>query len=224
MSLALDNRDGVWWPKGESGCRAVISGEIDKLGAVIPLCRGTECAVQAGGNVGLMPAALSKHFKVVWSFEPAAVNASAAERNLAGNPRVRLVQAALGEKFATVSAALPNGDAIGEVLTNCGAVQTRPGGCVPVIPIDMLRLEACDLIMLDIEGDELAALRGGSSVIAEFRPVVVIEDKGLSERHGIAKGAAPKWLADNFEYRAIMNLGRDIVLVPAEHRSVARAV
>lgn len=49
-----------------------------------------------------------------------------------------------------------------------------------MISIDSLGLEALSLIKLDVEGDELAALKGGLATIARLRPTILTEILNLS--------------------------------------------
>ena len=47
---------------------------------------------------------------------------------------------------------------------------------VPVIRVDDLRLTRCDLIKIDVEGMEKRVLEGAVSTIAEFKPLLYLED------------------------------------------------
>ena len=97
---------------------------------------------------------------------------------------------------------------------NVGAHHVDGAGDIPTLLIDDLALQGCDLIYLDIEGYELPALRGAESTIERCKPVISIEDKGMSERYGIAKGEAEAWLGSRFNYRVAERVRRDVVLVP----------
>lgn len=86
-------------------------------------------------------------------------------------------------------------------------------GGLPTLCIDDLSLRECDLIYLDIEGYEFRALRGALATIERCHPVIVVEDKGLSERYGSARGDIEKWLGAEFGYRVAARPHKDVVLV-----------
>ena len=65
-----------------------------------------------------------------------------------------------------------------------------------VSTIDDLDLYACDLICLDVEGYELAALKGANATLADFQPVVLFEDIGHGKRYGVPPGAVQRYLAE----------------------------
>ncbi len=50
-----------------------------------------------------------------------------------------------------------------------------PGGDIPSVTIDSLKLPYCGLIKLDIEGAEMDALLGALDTIRRCKPVIVIE-------------------------------------------------
>lgn len=160
---------GDWWPERDKVCNGVAYdfGGADKA---IGFCRKTELVIQAGGCVGAWPKYLSKKFAKVYTFEPSPENFELLERNLAGS-QVTAIHAALGREAGRCS-----------IVTNprnCGDDQTRPGDEVSVVAIDDLHLEP-DLIYLDIQGDEIAALEGARETLGRCFPVVGIEyDRGL---------------------------------------------
>ena len=75
--------DGLWWPDFDVQCRAVV---IDECAAamplVLPLVAEKRVCVQAGGNVGVYPLALSKVFGEVITFEPDEDNFECLHKNV----------------------------------------------------------------------------------------------------------------------------------------------
>ena len=213
MIPALERRGRLWWPVGESGSWDACHREAKNVDRVIALCRQRRCAVQAGANGGIVPLKLAGAFGEVVAFEPFLGNFCAARLNLQDCENVTLYMAALGAKVASCRVTLRDGNEIAGPVSNSGALQTRPSGLVPVMTIDMLALPACDLIMLDVEGDELPALRGAAQTIARHRPVIVAEDKGLGERYGIPFGAISDWLAE-LGYETAGMFGHDFAFRP----------
>ena len=158
---------------------------------VLPLVETMRVCVQAGGNVGVYPLALADAFERVITFEPDDENLSCLMRN-ATRPNIAIYKAALGKAAGTCSVQVVEGD-------NCGAHKTVPDGLVPVMTIDDLGLDACDLIWLDIEGSEADAIEGARATIEKFSPIVVLEEKGLGR------------LADLPGYKRVMKIGNDTV-------------
>jgi hypothetical protein len=59
---------------------------------------------------------------------------------------------------------------------NSGMFEKHDGpGAIPVLSIDQLGLDNCDLIHLDIEGGEYDALMGAEQTIKQFRPLICLE-------------------------------------------------
>jgi len=209
MIIDLRVRDGVWWPAEDTYCREAIANEIEAVAKVVASCAQHRTAVQAGANVGIYPRALKASFDRVITFEPDIPNALCAELNLRGTG-VELWLAALGEKPGRTATEFAQGP------TNTGAIETRPGGMIPVMTVDSLGLADCDLIWLDIEGDEWPALKGAARTIEHCRPLIVCEDKGLAIRHGTRIGELQNLLGHEQNYLMQGKLGNDIVMVPAE--------
>ena len=80
-----------------------------------------------------------------------------------------------------------------------------------VMTIDDLKLNCCDLIVLDVEGSELDALKGAKSTIERFHPVVMLEQKSLPHMNGAAT-AASDYLCKTFGYFVAGSVHRDIIL------------
>jgi FkbM family methyltransferase len=195
---------GLWWPETDTECARVVFDTAVDLEAALPHVRDFGLCVQAGGNCGVWPLWLSERFEIVLTFEPDHLNFTALAANTHARPNIIRTQAALGDRAGLIGLAREPG--------NCGAHFVSGAGNVPTIRIDDLGLPACGLICLDIEGAEMPALIGAMELIERCRPVVVIEDKGLSERFGYKKGDAEQWLADLAGYEVIARPHRDVVL------------
>jgi FkbM family methyltransferase len=194
---------GFWWPKGEIHGRRAIERDVDEaVSTVFRLVPGRQCIVQAGGNVGVYPLALSELFPRVITVEPNALNFLCLSANVGPlHPRVDIGYAAFG-----AASGLCHSLDVGE--HNCGAARIDAGGAVPVITIDSLKLAACDCIWLDVEGYELFALQGALRTIEQFSPVIVCEEKGLGEVYGV-HGEAIRDLLEPLGYRRTARIGND---------------
>lgn len=168
----------------------------------IELCSRKTLVVQAGGNCGVWARYLAKQFETVWAIEPDLENYKCLLRNTARCSNIFPLWAALG--YAPDNAGMIRDE------TNVGAHYVHGRGTLAVVTIDQLELDACDLIILDIEGMEPLALQGAVQTIAKFKPVLMVEENGLSQRYGIDQG----WSNSVPSYRVAATMGRDVILVP----------
>jgi FkbM family methyltransferase len=196
---------GLIWPGDDTECAAVVFDTAVDLEHALPHVRDRSVCVQAGGNCGVWPRWLADRFGLVLTFEPDHRNFTALAANTHDKSNVIRFQAALGSAPRLVGLEREAG--------NCGAHWVSGAGNMPTLRIDDFALPSCGLICLDIEGAEIDALKGAVNTIGTHAPVIVIEDKGLSERFGYRKGDAEMWLASLFGYRVIARPHRDVVLV-----------
>lgn len=194
---------GNWWfPDFDSHCHKVVASTVGDMDKAIPLCKKFDCAVQAGGNVGIWARYLAERFETVWSFEPGFHNFECMRKNVTG---VNIIHAGLGNECGTGAL-----DYLPHEKNNCGAWHTVPGAQFAVLTIDSLHLSACDLIILDTEGNEPEILEGAKKTIASHRPVLMVEDKGLSDKYGVPMG----WTDAIEGYQVADRVRRDVILVP----------
>lgn len=200
--------DGDWWPSSDTDAREAVISSLEDLGAYVKLCRGRKVAVQAGGNVGLWPRELARHFERVITFEPDPENFTCLERNITrrarGGGEIKPHQAAVGDFSGHAALELAVG--------NCGATRVIPAqeGPVDVCTIDSLGLPALDLLQLDVEGFELPALRGAEATILAHSPLIVVELKGHGEQYGYTDQELVDWLQQR-GYRKIGVAHRDVI-------------
>lgn len=205
MTLPDGYRIKCGWVVPDSDVRGVpaMHAMVGLLNEVYKHCKGFDVAVQAGGCVGIYPAAMSAKFGTVYTFEPDPVNFRCLCAN-APQENVFKFNAALGDVHQRVG--------LERNAENIGAHYVAAGGDIPTLLIDDLYLSRCDLIYLDIEGYEHRALNGARQTIARLKPVIVIEDKGCSERYGYKQGETVEWLRAHYGYRVADKMGRDVVL------------
>lgn len=202
--MDLIERNGFFWPADDDWCWKVIHQELPDLDAAVRWTRGRSVAVQAGGNVGVWAAHLAQSFARVETAEPDPVNYECLTRNVPGNVNHR--RAGFGAEISAVG--------MTNVQGNAGAHYITGEGDIPIITIDGLFLDACDLICLDVEGFEFFALRGAERTIRQFRPVIMFEEKGLSERYyGVPEGSAERWIIGlGLGYSVKDRVRKDVIL------------
>lgn len=200
--MELTEYRGFVWPARDRLCCAVVFDTVSDMELALAQTSRRQVAVQAGGNCGVWASWLAERFGQVYTFEPDAANYACLEQNVPEN--VSHWNVALGDRRTQ--------SGMSRDEKNCGAHYLAPGADVPVRTLDSYGLPGCDYLCLDVEGFELSALRGAQSTISRYRPVIQIEDKGLSEKYGVKKGDAEKWLAERFSYRVVGRIHRDVIL------------
>lgn len=197
-------RGDFYWPVNDDWCHKVIHDELPDLDKAIALTKGRKVAVQAGGNVGVWASHLAKQFETVETAEPDALNYACLVSNVPSNVHHR--QAGFGEADKRIGMVTVDG--------NAGAHFLAGNGAISVITIDGLDLPACDLLCLDIEGYEPLALRGAEQTIRKFKPVIMFEEKGLSERYyGIKRDTAEQWVIGlGLGYQVKHKIRADVIL------------
>lgn len=199
---------GLMWPIEDRACAAVVFDTVPDMDHALEHCRKFDLAVQAGGNMGVWALALAPKFGRVVTFEPDPRNFRALVHNTASAENILALPCALGAD---------GGEWCGLELSareanNVGAYQVTKGATAPIVALDSFNLPALDLLYLDIEGFEMPAILGAMETIQKFRPVIAIEDKGLSERYGYLKGSAEQALAP-LGYEVVARPHRDVVMV-----------
>lgn len=200
---------GLLWPEDDQKCAAAVFGTIPDIQHAVKHIRGNQLVVQAGGNMGVWPRALAGMFDRVVTFEADPKNFRALIWNTQDYDNILALPFALGARPSWVSTEAPPREE-----GNAGALRVDiSGDRVPMTNIDSLKLKACDLIYLDIEGFEFDAILGATETIIRHMPVIAFEDKGLSEHFGIKKGEAERYL-QSLGYQVVARPHRDVVMVP----------
>jgi len=198
---------GLMWPEGDTECAAVVFDTVPDMNHALKHCQGFDLAIQAGGNMGVWALNLAQDFKRVITFEPDPTNFRALVHNTSTAKNILSLPCALGNKGGTWCD-------LEREAGNAGAHQVTKGDQAPIITIDSLNLPALDLLYLDIEGFEMPAIVGALETIVKFKPVIAIEDKGLSKRYGYEQGAAEIYLG-TIGYSVVARPHRDVVMVCA---------
>lgn len=152
---------------------------------------GGRTAIDGGASYGAISRQIRDRFARVLAFEPNEAVYECLLRNTAEFAQIRCRLAALGDAPRGVSVGIAPenrhhaGTPSAWYCCNTGCVQVLGDGTVPMITIDGLALDDLDLLKLDVEGMEFAALRGAEATLRRCRPVVLIEDCGHGARYGL---------------------------------------
>jgi FkbM family methyltransferase len=180
--------EGLWWPDADKRARPILTREVQPaMEWVLRHVEGRDMVIQAGGNVGLYPLALSDVFENVITAEPDEDNFQCLEANLRARMNVYALRGAFGDEAGGCHSVVVEPD-------NCGAHRIDKGGETPLVTIDALAISDCDLIWLDVEGYELQALHGAANTLKTFSPVVVTEEKHHGLRYGYEDAAIADFL------------------------------
>ena len=175
------HNDEWWWPVKDRSA-SVYFGNIEHYTLpekLIKLCgENKKAVVQAGGHVGMYANMYSKEFESVYTFEPNFVNYYCLNLN-APYANVYKFRSCLGETNESVI--------LRNSKKNSGAhhidLNTKEPGVIPVLTIDNLGLNYCDLIHLDIEGYEYYAIKGALQTIETYKPIICLETNAAIENN-----------------------------------------
>jgi FkbM family methyltransferase len=183
MNDLYENRSGWIWPKADVGAWAAVFFTLPDLDMAIRLCK-----TNYGALIRNVP-------------EPNVVKHRAALGEIDGALMMVNEYSAdnYGAKFVTPI-----------VATSASAPSIFAPEAAPTMVIDELALPALDLLVLDIEGYETAALRGSRDSILRFKPVVMFEDKH-AERYGFQR---PEDYLSTLNYKVVARVHRDVIMVP----------
>lgn len=146
-------------------------------------------AVDVGAHVGLWSRWLVQDFGTVHAFEPVEEFAGLFCLNVAARAGCDhwLHREALGEVPAHISMRIYPEDT--------GRSHVDGPGQVRQLPLDSYGLEQVDLIKIDVEGYELAVLKGARNTIQRNRPIIILEQRGNEiDRYNWPEGEALRFL------------------------------
>lgn len=191
-----------WTPVGAEKAWARYSSRAPDMQTAVDLCVNQLTAVQAGGNIGAWPVWLAHRFIEVITFEPENKNFACLKRNTETYHNITSYHAALSDHIGTSNL---------RVCRSIGSHFLLPGeGETKLMTIDSLNLDACSLIVLDVEGYEYEALVGARETREKFKPVIHLEDRG----HGVKKGTGKTFddiQRELSDYTLASRIGRDVV-------------
>ena len=142
------------------------------------LLDSTRAFIDVGGNVGVYAAVAEQFSEHVHVFEPHPALAQRLRKSL--RPTSQVLQVALSDRAGEAVLWAP------EALSR-SSLERGANGALPVNPVtvstarlDDFDIPAVGLIKIDVEGHELAVLRGAQATITRDRPAILVE---IEERH-----------------------------------------
>lgn len=186
---------GSWyWVKGDQGGfeiprRDWIEGHSKKYFTHV---KNYDTVVTGGTCCGMYVRFYSSMFKRVIAFEPDPLSFFCMSLNIPVDNVVKL-NAAMGEKPGIVGLNRRYSNNIG--MNTVGEPNEFR---IPLIPIDGLALDACDLLQLDVEGYEEAIIKGAKKTIKKYRPVIITEAYDSPEAQALMKSIGYKMVDKSF--------------------------
>jgi FkbM family methyltransferase len=196
-----------FWVKGDSGAfgdetdgpmRDWIDSHSKKYFEHV---KNFDTIVTGGACCGMHVRFYAKMFKHVIAFEPDPLSFYCMSLNAQSDNVVKL-NAAMGPNNQMVGLSRPD-------RTNIGMNQISTDTSkflVPMISIDSLNLNNCDIIQLDVEGMEMDAILGSVETIKRCHPVVIGE---RFDSH-----TAQRFMKEKFGYKLVGTSFFDAIYIP----------
>lgn len=157
----------AWWVTDSMNGSFTVANRAKTLTRPIANCKQRRTCIQAGGNVGIYPAILARHFDRVLTLEPEAENFACLVANTWQLDNVYQVRGFLGSmvgQHELIRGKYSGGHHIGW------------NGPVPTYKIDNFDLTDVDAIFLDVEGYEYEALKGARMTLEMHKPLLMLEE------------------------------------------------
>jgi FkbM family methyltransferase len=187
----IEGESNWYWIKDDQNCfNAVIEHwENHHVHSYFKHIKNYGTVVTGGTNCGMYARFYAKRFKHVFAFEPEPVAFTCMVNN---NPYDHVIKlnAAIGNGHGIVGLYRVPQDEPGTDQLNIGMNVLQPPSDqfqIPMMTIDSLGLNECDLIALDVEGFEQAALEGARQTILKYKPVIIAERFASQEQQMFMK-------------------------------------
>jgi FkbM family methyltransferase len=216
--------NGWWLPRDDFYFDRFLEGKAPKengfqrehLEKAFQYVKKWDVAVDVGAHVGFWAKDMAEKFGKVYCFEPSSQTFACLAKNMAEYDNATLSSMAIGHRHGYCDI---NRDS--RRLKNSGSeyITHRPAhGGVRLVSLDSLDLPGCDFLKIDVEGYELAVLRGGRKLIREHRPVVSMEcmQKKFARRFGWQDHDAEQYLTLKLGYQCVAYMRPDKVFIPVE--------
>ncbi len=180
--------------------------QIVKLRAALEHCKSFRTAIDVGAHVGLWTLQLAKAFARVEAFEPVQSHYYCLTANLAHANNVGLHACALGDREGTVSMKV-------NAAISCKSRVDKGSGDIPLDRLDSYGFTDVDFIKIDCEGYERNVVNGAARAIQQWRPTMIVEQKGhASTYYGLRKEAAVE-LLESWGMKRALEISGDYIMV-----------
>lgn len=161
---------GWWWPDYDVKAYKIIPGIAEtSIPIGVDYVTKRKVVLQAGGNVGIYPFHLAKHFETVFTFEPDSELFECLVRNCDGIDNIKAEMTGLSSSN--------EGGMLAKSIVNAGSARFGyTGKHVPTKTIDSLDLEQCDLIWLSTNGCNHSVILGARETIERCKPVIILHE------------------------------------------------
>ena len=165
-----------------NGCWDKVCTQIIEL-----FVKEGDCCLDIGANAGFLTLPMAQSAGAsgrVHAFEPCTLTHERLQENLRLNPsladRVQVHKTALsdhqGQEFVFLAGGYGNAYVASEVNPEIDARPDNVGTPTPVATLDsILEGQRVDFIKIDVEGAELAVLKGAQRCLEQFQPIVLYE-------------------------------------------------
>lgn len=187
------------------------SAEVE-LGYLKNLVPKNAVTIDVGANRGLYTRELARISSCVHAFEPTREMADLLRRTSAANVQVHEVAASDQDGTAMLSVPLDGSDAVHSLASieprhgarSCTTVEVKTARLDGMIKDDVA------FIKIDVEGHELAVLRGTTGLIEKSRPIFLVE---AEERHADGTTASVFEFFSSRGYRGFFVMGGEVTPV-----------
>ena len=190
--LDIELVEGWYWPGKDKLCWPWLAQEHDMPEKISKHCNLKRTVIEAGGNAGFYVKKYAEIFENVITFEPDHLNFKCLTLNTRDYDNITRIQTCIGQQNDFVSLKTTNKN-IGSYHIDVSENSVRN---IPMLTIDNLNCNDCDLIHLDIEGWEFPALKGAVKTIQRCKPIIVVEWLSHGEKFGFYQNDIESFLKE----------------------------
>jgi FkbM family methyltransferase len=164
------------------------------------LCDPNRTSLDIGADVGEFSIAMAASSRAVIAFEPRPAQARALTAMFeAAGAAVRVEPLALSDRFGVTAMRVWEAEPGRSTIDTGNTLDDAEGGGVDSIAVQIRRLDDLQLgdvgfVKIDVEGHELAVLRGAVNTLTRNRPVLLVEAEERHHPHAVA--ATTEFLAE----------------------------